>query len=596
MILPPLKTITVLATLLLCQLVNAQKLIIVSKINDGWSITKSASPPYLDTPSPLPDWITNKTTSLLNTDWTYNVKEANLANSQTNMPNKIGNQSQPLWITDDNCVYHDNTAITNVYYFRKPFKMPDCSKVKKAFLRFTSDNYSRVYLNGAQVFNLTGPLNIPSLSIDCKVDCGRATNYQVNGDGLKGLSSNSWQSVFNADVTDLITNGDNILAVEGINFAGCDYNYGWILINLEIDYSNTIINEKNSLVTSANCRNRGKIEFEAEGGNLPYLYSINNSSNQSSGNFDNLSAGNYTIRATDSNGCIFEKSFKVDSIKNNISIVIDSLDNKITCTSPETAIKFHAVSNPYPAKLTLDGIPVVLQGRKDNLTIGRHYLIAIDSLGCTTDTVVFDVTEVIGTEYNEYNRSICEGDSTLFNEQFLNTSGTYRDTIINKLNNCISINTLNLIINPKIILQLDFQICEGDKVKIGPDRFISKSEVINYSGSSGCDSTVHYTVSYLDPILCLRTGCNVYIPNVFSPNNDGVNDEFKAETYNAIVTEMFIFDRWGEQLFHQVQVDPKWNGIFHSKGMNPATFVYVIKGHCLDGTPFYRKGDVTIIK
>lgn len=596
MIQPTLKTITILATLLMCQLVSAQKLIIRSNINDGWSITKLASPPYLDTPSPLPDWITNKTTSLLSTDWTYNVKEADLADSQTNMPNKVGNQAQPIWITDDNCVYHDNTAITNVYFFRKPFKMPNCSKVKKATIRFTSDNYSRVYLNGTQVFSLSGPLSIPSFSIDCKVDCGRSARYPVYGDGLKELSSSSWQSVFSADVTDLITSGDNILAVEGINFAGCDYNYGWILMNLEIDYSNTIINEKKSSVTSANCRNKGKIEFEVEGGNLPYLYSINNSSNQTTGIFNNLSAGNYTIRVTDSEGCIFEKLFKVDSIKNIISIVIDSLDNKITCTSPETAIKFHTLSNPFPATLTLDGIPIALQGRKDNLIIGRHYLIATDSLGCTSDTVAFDVTEIIGTEYNEYNRSICEGDSTLFNEQYLSSSGTYRDTIVDKLNNCTSINTLHLIINPKKILQLDFQICEGDKVKIGPDRYISESEVITYSSSSGCESTVHYTVSYLDPILCQRTGCNVYVPNVFSPNNDGVNDEFKAETYNAVVTEMFIFDRWGEQLFHQIQEDPKWNGGFHGKGMNPATFVYIIKGHCLDGTPFYRKGDVTIIK
>lgn len=43
--------------------------------------------------------------------------------------------------------------------------------------------------------------------------------------------------------------------------------------------------------------------------------------------------------------------------------------------------------------------------------------------------------------------------------------------------------------------------------------------------------------------------CAIYIPNVFSPNHDGSNDEFEPQVFNATITEMYIFDRWGKNYF-----------------------------------------------
>ena len=71
-----------------------------------------------------------------------------------------------------------------------------------------------------------------------------------------------------------------------------------------------------------------------------------------------------------------------------------------------------------------------------------------------------------------------------------------------------------------------------------------------------------------------------YIPNVFSPNDDGINDVFQVATdlpENVLAMEAKIFDRWGNQVFGSVQDPFTWDGYFNGTPMNPAVYVYVIK-------------------
>ena len=95
---------------------------------------------------------------------------------------------------------------------------------------------------------------------------------------------------------------------------------------------------------------------------------------------------------------------------------------------------------------------------------------------------------------------------------------------------------------------------------------------------------------------------HVYIPNVFTPNEDGFNDKFsvfpKPGTVRSI-RSLAIFDRWGEQLFVAENFNPYdgligWDGTFKGQPLNPGVFVWVVEVEFIDGVVELYKGDVTI--
>lgn len=101
--------------------------------------------------------------------------------------------------------------------------------------------------------------------------------------------------------------------------------------------------------------------------------------------------------------------------------------------------------------------------------------------------------------------------------------------------------------------------------------------------------------------------CDVYIPNVFTPNNDGKNDYFTV--YGGVnvkkVLNLKIFDRWGEMVFDKDNFPPNlemegWDGSIKNKDnsipYNTAVFVYSAEVEFINGDKQMFKGDVTLIK
>ncbi len=66
----------------------------------------------------------------------------------------------------------------------------------------------------------------------------------------------------------------------------------------------------------------------------------------------------------------------------------------------------------------------------------------------------------------------------------------------------------------------------------------------------------------------------VYIPNSFTPNGDGINDLFGAKGINVFEFEMWIFDRWGKQVFYTDDIDKKWNGSTNANDYYTSTTWY----------------------
>ena len=135
-----------------------------------------------------------------------------------------------------------------------------------------------------------------------------------------------------------------------------------------------------------------------------------------------------------------------------------------------------------------------------------------------------------------------------------------------------------------------------------------------FSGSpvaSPTESTI-YTLTATDPLTdCTGTlvvdlevrnaMCNledVFIPNAFSPNGDGINDVFHVESNVIDELELIVYNRWGQEVFRANSQESTWDGTFQGKELSPDVYAYCLEVFCL-GAPrerYYTQGNITLLK
>ncbi len=88
----------------------------------------------------------------------------------------------------------------------------------------------------------------------------------------------------------------------------------------------------------------------------------------------------------------------------------------------------------------------------------------------------------------------------------------------------------------------------------------------------------------------------VYVPNLFTPNGDGLNDVAMVYANNVRDLNFLIFNRWGEKVYEGHNITEGWNGIYANKLQNPETYVYVVTVTFLDNKTVTKTGSVTLVK
>lgn len=82
----------------------------------------------------------------------------------------------------------------------------------------------------------------------------------------------------------------------------------------------------------------------------------------------------------------------------------------------------------------------------------------------------------------------------------------------------------------------------------------------------------------LDPMAADSAGAILEIPNVFSPNNDQVNDYFEVSTDGATVYELSVFTRSGTRIYHSISPRIFWDGkSLDGIELKEGTYYYVIE-------------------
>jgi large repetitive protein len=108
---------------------------------------------------------------------------------------------------------------------------------------------------------------------------------------------------------------------------------------------------------------------------------------------------------------------------------------------------------------------------------------------------------------------------------------------------------------------------------------------------------VHGCIDSITNCLVVSPLFTFYIPDAFSPNGDGINDVFMPKGSYIKNYEMYIYDRWGMQLFHSTDINNGWDGTYKGGGVSQEdAYIYVIKVTDTQDNAHSYTGQVSIIK
>jgi gliding motility-associated-like protein len=107
----------------------------------------------------------------------------------------------------------------------------------------------------------------------------------------------------------------------------------------------------------------------------------------------------------------------------------------------------------------------------------------------------------------------------------------------------------------------------------------------------GCLDTSYQHIS-------IGPDASFYIPNAFSPNNDGINDTFFPKGIFVSNFEMTIFDRWGNSIFYSDDFNKHWDGTanYGTEMAQVDVYIYVIKATDINRKKHNYKGIVTLVR
>ncbi len=285
--------------------------------------------------------------------------------------------------------------------------------------------------------------------------------------------------------------------------------------------------------------------------------------------------------------------------------------------------------------------------------------------GC--DSIMTLVLDVINSSLpTVVDATICEGQVYAVGSSTYNSSGSFVDTLLSRVN-CDSIVQLNLNVITQTDTVLDIQMCEGQIVLVGDALYTQTGYYIDtLISAAGCDSIIYLTLDVdlpielderqPDTIFCEETEellielnyagiteyswnngasgntnstseavewvltltdtngcvqldtinvgtivcdtiCSIHLTTAFSPNGDGMNDEFKwlATGSTTDLISLSIYSRWGQKVYEGNDPEQGWNGRYQQNEQPIGTYTYVLRYRC-NGNASEKSGYLVLVR
>ncbi len=323
--------------------------------------------------------------------------------------------------------------------------------------------------------------------------------------------------------------------------------------------------------------------------------------------------GNYWINVTYKN-CEISDSIFVDSNSIYFTLGLDT----ILCPQIPYSITPNYVAESYLWNTGQTSNSIIIN------STGTYWLQATSTKGCKyTDSInifIYPNYLFIGND-----TTICENEGSLeisanyFSNYYIWSNGdTTKSIIVNKTgeywvilndsNNCELKDTILIRFNkPNIELNKNIVDCL-------PENFILSAEnssFISYLWNTGAtepfietNENGEYWVEIKDIFNCkakesvflVFEDCDIFIPNIFSPNGDGFNDTFLIPTTGLTKFELKIFNRWGKEIYSKNSGNIEWNGINNNDIESVDGVYYYILYASVGKKKYEHSGHVTLVR
>ena len=400
--------------------------------------------------------------------------------------------------------------------------------------------------------------------------------------------------------------------------------------------------------------NDGSITFVASGGNGGYSYTWSPVQTNTA-TLNGLGAGTYKVTISDNKNCIGVDSFKINEPAELVATLNSTITQDVNCFGESTGAIGVDVTGGNGSN-TFTWNPAILGNVNtgNNLPAGNYLISVSDIKGCSDDVSVtlneplalsvnfgpvpepacagfetnFEINSITGGAGPDYKYTIDQGQTYTTFEIAKVLGGDHLLTITDE-NGCTLDSTFTVTEPAPILVSLpeDVVINLGDSILLSPvvlSAFPVGTSVWSPPSNVSCvncDETYAHAISnqYINVLVTDVNGCSgidsillkvdktrkIFIPNVFSPNKDGINDEFQIYTGPGVKEVMYVrvFNRYGALVYEQKNLPPSeygttngWDGTFKGSQLNPDVFTYVSEISFLDGKTQLYFGSVTLVR
>lgn len=340
----------------------------------------------------------------------------------------------------------------------------------------------------------------------------------------------------------------------------------------------------------------------------------------------------YTVTATSPQGCTSDPQVVTVVIADNLDVVISGQDSicegsqvQLTATSSANGTSF----SWQPGNLSGGQVTV-------SPSATTTYIVTATSPSGCAGTDSFEVTVLAAPEVSILgNTPLCEGDSLLLTalsniqgSSFLWSPGNQATasiqigpvvatsyTVVATKDGCVSDpETVTVVVNPvpEVWVQDSFVVCPGQAIPVsvttsatngsfywspggltGSQNEITVEETTVftvYVVAEGCTSPEDtFTV-----VVSEDCGCEVAVPNVFTPNGDMLNDvlpTLKDGACNFTAYRFSVFNRWGMEVFRTTEPEAVWDGTNGGNSCTEGTYYWILEYAFDKGASIEQKSD-----
>jgi len=507
------------------------------------------------------------------------------------------------------------------------------------FVREATDSCGNIYSNVITVIVDSMPLanagtdqqlcSVLSFNLNAQLTSGNDSWHQSSGAGTSTFTPNN-----------IVPNPSVTVSQFGI------YKFTWVVTNGSCkDSSIVTINLNPSLTLTTNTSDTSicigdTVTLNVSGGNN-YTWQPATTLSSASGSSVNAFPGTstqYTVNATDNNGCSGTAHINVHvdpmpvANAGNDQQLCNLLSFGLSGSTNVGSGQWHLVTGAGTANYNPSNNvsnPMVTVS-----TYGLYVFLWTVTNGSCTDTSSVNIKLYPNPDITvqPVSPAVCEGDNITLvasgANSYIWTPSTYlssanTDAVTATPNNSITYTVAGTTVQGcTSSTNITVTVHQFPVVSLGDSIYYCSAPTIILDAGSGyqnylwqdgsSNQTIQVTQAGTYSVVVNNFGCitsdtviikpciDVVVPNVFTPNGDGINDEFYAKGNFLEYFNMTIFNRWGIKVFETNDISGRWDGKINGKEASQGTYFWIVtyksKSYLLNNKEVQLKGWISLVR